>query len=374
LARNSLVRSDWLLQAVMAVTGVLALCAATGWLSYRHILSADSAIGIFLAVVVMVVSVRALLGGYRVARFFLLAWAILLAGMVTAPLRNFGVLPYNFLTLYSLHCGFAIDLLLLSFALGDRINLMRHEADAAKTEARAMEIASRHKSEFLASMSHELRTPLNAILGFSQMLDERYFGDLTAKQAEYVNDIREAGSHLLSLINDILDLSKIEAGRMELDLSDFDLPSTLDDAMTLVRERAMRHGLALAKEVGPGVGAIRADERKVKQIMLNLLSNAVKFTPEGGRITVSARPGEQMVEISVSDTGVGIATQDQQAVFDEFKQVGNDRARKAEGTGLGLALTKRFVELHGGTIRLQSAPGKGSTFLFTLPLAAVSRR
>ena len=230
-----------------------------------------------------------------------------------------------------------------------------------------LEIANRHKSEFLANMSHELRTPLNAVIGFSEVLSERYFGELNAKQAEYVNDIHASGRHLLGLINDILDLSKIEAGRMELDLADFDLPAALQNAMTLVKERAQRHGIALSLEVDLALGSVRADERKFKQIMLNLLSNAVKFTPEGGKISVAAKPNGAGIEVAVSDTGVGIAPEDHEAVFEEFKQVGRDYTRKAEGTGLGLALTKRFVELHGGEIRIASSLGKGTTFTFTLP-------
>ncbi|HEY5636075.1 MAG TPA: ATP-binding protein [Burkholderiales bacterium] len=231
-----------------------------------------------------------------------------------------------------------------------------------------LEVANQHKSEFLANMSHELRTPLNAIIGFSEALDERYFGELTDKQAEYVKDIHASGRHLLSLINDILDLSKIEAGRMDLDLAEFDLPAAIDNALTLVRERAQRHGLALSRELDPALGTVRADERKLKQILLNLLSNAVKFTPEGGSVSVHAKPINGMIEVAVTDTGVGIAPEDQAAVFEEFKQVGNDYTRKGEGTGLGLSLTKRFVELHGGELRLESTPGKGSTFTFTLPV------
>jgi signal transduction histidine kinase len=235
-------------------------------------------------------------------------------------------------------------------------------------KSRQIEIANQHKSDFLANMSHELRTPLNAIIGFSEVLSERMFGELNEKQADYMKDIHESGRHLLSLINDILDLSKIEAGRMELEPSDFDLPSALSNAMTLVRERAQRHGIALGLKLDQTLSSIHADERKFKQIVLNLLSNAVKFTPDGGRVDVNATLGKDMVEIAVSDTGIGIAPEDQAAVFEEFKQVGRDYTRKAEGTGLGLALTKRFVELHGGTIRLESAPGKGSTFTFTIPL------
>ena len=233
-----------------------------------------------------------------------------------------------------------------------------------------LEVANKHKSEFLANMSHELRTPLNAIIGFSEVLSERMFGEVNEKQAEYLKDIHESGRHLLSLINDILDLSKIEAGRMELELSTFHLPTALGNALTLVRERAQRHGIQLEVDVDEKLGQFTGDERKFKQIMLNLLSNAVKFTPDGGRVAVVAKNGAGKIEIAVRDTGIGIAPEDQDAVFEEFKQVGRDRMRKAEGTGLGLALTKRFVELHGGEIRLESEPGKGSTFSFSLPLAA----
>ena len=231
-----------------------------------------------------------------------------------------------------------------------------------------LEVANKHKSDFLAHMSHELRTPLNAIIGFSEVLRERMFGELNDKQADYLKDIHESGQHLLSLINDILDLSKIEAGRMELELSNFHLPTAISNALVLVRERAMRHGVQLHSEIDPRLAEFQADERKVKQVLLNLLSNAVKFTPEGGRVDVSAKLDTDCVEIAVRDTGAGIAPEDQASLFEEFKQVGRDSARKAEGTGLGLALTKRFVELHGGKIRVDSAPGKGSTFAFTLPV------
>jgi signal transduction histidine kinase len=234
-----------------------------------------------------------------------------------------------------------------------------------------LQIANRHKSEFLANMSHELRTPLNAIIGFSEVLQEHMFGDMNEKQEEYINDIHGSGKHLLSLINDILDLSKVEAGRMELELETFDLPGAIDNALTLVKERAGRHGIELTSTVDPAVGEIKADERKFKQILLNLLSNAVKFTPEGGTISVEAVPVGTMVEVSVSDTGIGIAPEDCDAVFEEFRQVGSDYTKKAEGTGLGLALTRKFVELHGGKIWVTSVVGKGSTFTFSLPVTAM---
>ena len=193
------------------------------------------------------------------------------------------------------------------------------------------------------------------------------FGELNEKQDEYLKDIYASGQHLLSLINDILDLSKIEAGRMELELTDFDLPTALDNALTLVRERAGRRGIALHLSVDERLGQMRADERKIRQVVLNLLSNAIKFTPEGGRIDVAAVPRDGFVEVSVSDTGVGIAPEDQEAVFEEFRQVGT-AAKKVEGTGLGLALSRKFIELHGGRIWVKSQVGVGSTFTFTIPV------
>ncbi len=229
-----------------------------------------------------------------------------------------------------------------------------------------LEAASQHKSEFLSSMSHELRTPLNAIIGFSEVLKERMFGELNEKQAEYMEDIHASGHHLLSLINDILDLSKVEAGRMELALSKFDVPAAIENAVTLVKERALRHSLALEVKLDERLNSFVGDERKFKQILLNLLSNAVKFTPEGGRIAVTAEPTEGGVQVSVSDTGIGIAPEQHEAIFEAFHQVGSEYTTKREGTGLGLSLVKQFVELHGGRVWVTSAPAKGSTFYFTL--------
>ncbi|HEY6960045.1 MAG TPA: GAF domain-containing protein [Candidatus Limnocylindria bacterium] len=235
-----------------------------------------------------------------------------------------------------------------------------------------LEIANRHKSEFLANMSHELRTPLNAIIGFSEVLLQGIFGDVNEKQREYLDDVLSSGKHLLSLINDILDLSKIEAGRMELEVSTFSLTAALESGLTIVRERAARHGIALAAVIPDDLPTVDADERKVKQILYNLLSNAVKFTPDGGRVEVRVRRVGDDVEIAVKDNGIGIAPADQPKVFEEFRQVGRERSR--EGTGLGLTLTKRFVELHGGRIWLASEVGAGSTFTFTLPLRRDARR
>jgi signal transduction histidine kinase len=237
-----------------------------------------------------------------------------------------------------------------------------------EAKGRELEAANRHKSEFLANVSHELRTPLNAIIGFSEVLQERLFGEMNDKQNEYVDDILSSGRHLLSLINDILDLSKIEAGRMELEVATFYLPDAIENALLLIRERASRHGIKLEKGIDERIGDFTGDERKVKQVLVNLLSNAVKFTPEGGQIRVEARLGDSSVILSVTDTGIGIAKEDQEAIFEEFRQAAGNYAQKREGTGLGLTLTKRFVEMHGGKIWVESELGKGSTFTFTLPV------
>ena len=239
-----------------------------------------------------------------------------------------------------------------------------------REKSRQLEVANKHKSDFLANMSHELRTPLNAIIGFSEVMLSGMTGALPDKQKEFMGDIRDSGKHLLSLINDILDLSKIEAGRMELDLARFDLARAMDNAMTLVRGRAERHGIQLEAEIAPGVGEYEGDERKFKQIMLNLLTNAVKFTPEGGKVTMAAERVNGAYVFRVKDTGIGIAEADLGRIFEEFRQVGTDYARKAEGTGLGLSLTRKLVELHGGRIHVESEIGRGSTFTFNLPIGA----
>ena len=236
-----------------------------------------------------------------------------------------------------------------------------------------LEVANQHKSEFLANMSHELRTPLNAIIGFSEVLGEEMFGAVNPKQAEYLEDINSSGKHLLALINDILDLSKIEAGKMELELSPIDMEAALADAMTLLRDRATKSSVVLALQCPEPIGTWIADVRKFKQIMVNLLSNAVKFTPRGGQVTVRAERIAGEVRIAVSDTGIGIRPQDQELVFEAFRQATGDYLQKSEGTGLGLALTRRFVEIHGGRLSLQSEPGHGSTFTFNLPRREVEQ-
>jgi len=253
-------------------------------------------------------------------------------------------------------------------ALATNLNRMNEELGRLYQQ---LDTANRHKSEFLASMSHELRTPLNAIIGFSEVLLDRLFGDLNAKQEEYLQDVLESGRHLLSLINDILDLSKVEAGHMELEVGRFALPEILENGLTMIRERAGRHGIALSLEVDPAIDVIEADERKVKQVVFNLLSNAVKFTPDGGKVGIRVGRNEAGVWITVWDTGIGITPENQERIFEEFQQVEGVYTEKREGTGLGLALAKKFVELHGGQLWVESEAGQGSRFTFTLPVGTV---
>jgi signal transduction histidine kinase len=239
----------------------------------------------------------------------------------------------------------------------------RHDAERVSAQ---LEVVSRHKTEFLANMSHELRTPLNAVIGFSEVLEDELFGPLNERQKNYVRDILSSGRHLLALINDILDLAKVEAGHMEIEVGSVALGAVLEQGITMVRERATTHGITLELDVDPAVGEVRADERKIRQVVFNLLSNAVKFTPDGGRVRATARRMDDQVEIAVEDTGIGIEPAARERIFEEFEQA----STRHEGTGLGLALARRFIELHGGRIWVDSEPGRGSVFTFSLPVGA----
>jgi PAS domain S-box-containing protein len=238
---------------------------------------------------------------------------------------------------------------------------------------RELERANRLKSEFLASMSHELRTPLHTIIGFSELLAEELEGPLNEKQQRFVRHIHTDSLHLLELINDVLDISKIEADRLELRPEAFDLTALVAESLASVRSlaEAKSHKLETALDVPT---ALEADRLRIKQVLVNLLSNAIKFTPEGGRIRLEARVQESFVVVSVSDTGVGIPPEEHESIFDKFHQVGATTKGVREGTGLGLAITKRLVEQHGGTISVKSQPQQGSTFLFTLPLGTADRK
>ena len=277
--------------------------------------------------------------------------------------------------------------------VNNELELRKREAEELRFQA---EVANRAKTDFLANMSHELRTPLNSILGFSEILIDELYGKLNKEQREYINDIYTSGRHLLGLINDILDLSKVEAGKTELELSRFLLQDALHASMTMLKEKAMKHNINMMLDIEPDANIeIEADERRIKQIMFNLLSNAVRYSPEGGIVRVSARKvrsselgvgslereriyselrtkyselDADFIEISVADTGIGISKEDQQKLFQPFQQVGSYLTKKEEGTGLGLSLCKRFVELHSGRIWVESDTGKGARFSFTIPV------
>jgi len=246
--------------------------------------------------------------------------------------------------------------------LAANVNRMNDELERLYGE---LETISRHKSDFLATMSHELRTPLNAIIGFSEVLREQMFGELNPQQLTYVDDVLEAGRHLLALINDVLDLAKIEAGRLELRFSEVSIADILRSGVTMHGERASRGGIALSLDVDGDDVTVEADERRVRQVVFNLLSNAIKFTPPDGRVDVSARSVDGAVEIAVADTGAGIAPADRELIFEEFEQ---GQTTRLDGTGLGLPLSRKFVELHGGRLWVESEIDAGSTFRFTLPL------
>ncbi|MFC1977131.1 PAS domain S-box protein [Chloroflexota bacterium] len=260
------------------------------------------------------------------------------------------------------------DVKTLNLELEERVE---ERTDQLEQAVQAVEVASRAKSDFLASMSHELRTPLNAVIGFSQVLQEQYFGKLNQKQTEYITDILESGQHLLSLINDILDLSKIEAGKLELELSKVKIKDLLESSLVMIREKALVHGIGINIDTAGVLEGLEnmVDERRVKQVMFNLLSNAVKFTPDGGTIRIEGKKKGKELIISVSDTGVGIAPEEQARVFEEFYQAKGAIKDKTPGTGLGLSVTKRIVEIHGGRIWVESEGlDKGSRFTFTLPI------
>jgi signal transduction histidine kinase len=347
---------------------------------------------------------RAWRSGFSPAGYFLVSWIWVGVFGIFFGLRALGAVPDNFVTQYSLQIGSMMSMVSVAFSLSNRITVLQRELEAGMAEnqdllaevqslnanlevrirerttelenqalvlaeqSRDLEAASRHKSEFLASMSHELRTPLNAVIGFSEVLVDRSFGELNDKQEQYLGHIHTSGRHLLSLINDILDLAKIEAGRLELEFAEFHLPTAISNSMMLMKERALRGGIDLDSQISDEVGTLVADERKVKQVLINLLSNAVKFTPRGGSVTLAVQHVGENVRISVTDSGIGISPEDQQLVFEEFRQVGTDAHRRAEGTGLGLALSKSLVEAHRGRIWLESTLEVGSRFSFELPI------
>jgi signal transduction histidine kinase len=262
------------------------------------------------------------------------------------------------------HIAVAIENATLYEQMEEKVRERTRELEEARKFAEA---ANKAKTDFLSNMSHELRTPLNSIIGFSEVMRAGTAGPLTSDQEAYLKDIWESGRHLLRIINNILDLSKIDAGMMELDLDDFYLKELLEGSLSLFREKAQRHRITLSAEISDDLDLVTADKTKVKQVALNLLANAVKFTPDNGRVGISASRNDAGVFVSVWDTGIGISPEECRKLFQPFLQLDNTLTRKYEGTGLGLHLSRKIVELHGGRIWVESEPGKGSRFSFTIP-------
>ena len=299
---------------------------------------------------------------------------------VSAETVAFGVSVTTLVILGVALAGSFLDQRLTALAEREALRLRATVAELEDTKAQLEETtnhlthalqeaaaANEAKSQFLASMSHELRTPLNAILGFSEALDMGVYGDLSGRQQENLRHIHTAGSHLLELVNDVLDLSKLDANRVELDEAAIDLGTAIGEAVELLARKAEVMGVTVTQRVAPNLPQLRADSRRLRQILLNLLSNALKFTPAGGRITISARRSPSGLRIVVADTGIGIAAADIPKALEHFGQVDSRLARKHDGTGLGLPLCQKLMELHGGTLELESTPGAGTTVTLTFP-------
>jgi signal transduction histidine kinase len=283
--------------------------------------------------------------------------------------RPYTKLDIDLLEALGIQAAMAIENALLYDKMEDKVRERTRELEHAREIAEA---ANRAKSDFLSTMSHELRTPLNSILGFSEVMRNGIAGPLTLDQEAYLKDIWESGRHLLRIINNLLDVSKIEAGMMTVELDDFDLKELLEGTLALFREKALREQIAMSAEIGADIALITADKTKIKQVILNLLANAIKFTPSGGRVGIRAARSSAGMQVDVWDTGIGITAEDCGKLFRPFLQLDTSTTRKYEGTGLGLYLSRKLVDLHGGSLWVESTPGIGSRFCFTIPRVAAA--
>ena len=366
-----------LLRAFVILTGLIVVEALWAWRSdvwWAHVYVITAVLTIVLAV--------SSIGEYAYMAS-VMAFAVLVAGIALIGTRGATlvhvaciVVAYAAMAMRDGHTAPLIETwtvggsaLVVGGLVSWLVGLAAARADGDRRARAELETVNARQSAFLANMSHELRTPLNAILGFADLLGAGAAGPMSERQAEYLDDVRGSGQHLLALIDDVLDLAKVEEGKTELYVGRVELAPTLGAAAALFHEQAGRHRITIDAAIATGIGAIEADERKVKQVVFNLLSNAVRFTPDGGRVELGARRTGAGVEIWIADSGPGIAADEQEQIFEEYHQAAPSADARQPGTGLGLALVRKFVELHGGRITVRSQPGRGAVFTVALPLA-----
>jgi len=376
IIRHHAPKMDKLFSMLMGLSLLVMLFSFTG--AYQ--MAARVGVGLLLVFVLLAMTAGIITWrkGYRPARYFVTAWFIFLFGSFLYLLRAFGLTPNNFITTYSMQIGSALEVVLLSLALADRINIIKQEKEEAQAQAiDNLHKADKLKDEFLANTSHELKTPLNGIIGIAEALIDGSAGDITPAQTSRLTMILTSGKRLLNLVNDLLDFSKLKHHDIALSKKPVDMKQITELVMILSMPMMAGKSLKLENEIGENLPLVMGDENRLQQIMHNLIGNAIKFT-ESGTVRITAKelipePREGMrennhLEITISDTGIGIPEDKFDTIFKSFEEADATISRMYGGTGLGLSLSKQLIELHGGTIRVESEPGKGSDFIFTLPV------